>query len=155
MSESTFDEKHGYYLEDLKPGISAQCEKTFSETDVTTFAAVSGDDNPLHLDQAFAANTRFERCVVHGMLTTSLWSALVGTRLPGPGCAYMGQELKFYKPVFVGDTVRAEVVVTRLDAAKQQAWLDAKAWVGDTLVAEGEARTWVPSRADYKVKTEL
>lgn len=80
------------------------------------------------------------------MLTTSLWSNLVGTRLPGPGCAYMGQEINFLKPVRIGDTVTAHLTVTRVDKERQRVYLDATAMVGDLLVANGETRTWVPRR---------
>lgn len=144
--DSDFEAQHGYYLEDLSVGMQAVYAKTLTEADVLMFAAVSGDTNPLHLNAEFAGQTRFKQRVVHGMLTTSLWSTLVGTRLPGPGCAYMGQELNFYKPVHIGDTVTATVTLTEIIKEKQRVLLDAEAHVGGEIVAAGQARVWVPRR---------
>jgi len=149
MNKEIFDALHGYYLEDIKIGLTAVVSKTITEADVLMFSAVSGDDNPLHMNREFAQLTRFNERIVHGMLTTSLWSALVGTRLPGPGCAYMGQEINFLKPVHIGDTVTARLTVTRVDKERQRVYLDATAMVGDLLVANGETRTWVPRRPTY------
>ncbi|MCB1753169.1 MAG: MaoC family dehydratase [Gammaproteobacteria bacterium] len=146
MNKEIFDALHGYYLEDIKIGQTAVVSKTITEADVLLFSAVSGDDNPLHMNREFAQHTRFNERIVHGMLTTSLWSNLVGTRLPGPGCAYMGQEINFLKPVRIGDTVTAQLTVTRVDKERQRVYLDATAMVGDLLVANGETRTWVPRR---------
>ena len=137
---------HGYYLDDLEIGQSASYSKSFTAEDVADFARVSGDDNPLHLNPEFAASTRFETPIIHGMLTTSLWSTIVGTLLPGPGCAYMSQSLKFYQPVRVGEKVEAKLTITEIDHIKQRVQLKSEAWVGDTLVAEGESMTWVPRR---------
>ena len=146
MNDTAFDKQHGYYLEDLSIGMDAIFAKTITEADVLMFAAVSGDTNPLHLNAEFAEKTRFNQRIVHGMLTTSLWSTLVGTRLPGPGSAYMGQEINFLKPVHIGDTVTAKLTITKIDTEKQRVFLNAEAFVRDTLVAVGETRAWVPSR---------
>lgn len=147
MNDAIFDKQHGYYLEDLSVGMEAIFAKTITEADVLMFAAVSGDTNPLHLNAEFAEKTRFQQRIVHGMLTTSLWSTLVGTRLPGPGSAYMGQEINFLKPVHIGDTVTAKLKITKIDTEKQRVFLNAEAFVRDTLVAVGETRAWVPRRA--------
>ena len=146
MNDTAFDKQHGYYLEDLSIGMDAIFAKTITEADVLMFAAVSGDTNPLHLNAEFAEKTRFQQRIVHGMLTTSLWSTLVGTRLPGPGSAYMGQEINFLKPVHIGDTVTAKLTITKIDTEKQRVVLNAEAFVRDTLVAVGETRAWVPRR---------
>ena len=79
------DDRHGYYFEDLTPGMSAVFSKTVTEADLLMFAGVSGDTNPLHLDEDFASRTMFESRIAHGMLTASLISTVLGTRLPGPG----------------------------------------------------------------------
>lgn len=146
MKDEVFEHLHGYYLEDISVGMEAVVSKTITEADVLMFSAVSGDDNPLHMNREFAQRTRFKERIVHGMLTTSLWSTLVGTRLPGPGCAYMGQEINFIKPVYIGDTVTAKLTVTRVDHERQRVYLDAEARVAESLVATGETRTWVPRR---------
>ncbi|MBW1782352.1 MAG: MaoC family dehydratase [Deltaproteobacteria bacterium] len=146
MSDSVYEAQHGYYLEEISPGMSAIYAKTITEADVTLFAGVSGDTNPLHLNEAFASQTRFKTRVVHGMLTTSLWSTLVGTRLPGPGSAYVSQEMKFIKPVHVGETVTARMTVAEIDQEKQRVVLDGECHVGETLVAFGRGVVWVPRR---------
>jgi len=150
MNDRLFDLQHGYYLEDLSVGMEAVFAKTITEADVLMFAAVSGDTNPLHLNTEFAEQTRFEKRIVHGMLTTSLWSTLVGTKLPGPGSAYMSQEIHFLKPVHIGDTVTARLTVSEIIVDKQRVFLNAEAFVRETLVAVGETKVWVPRRASSR-----
>lgn len=148
MSDSIFEAQHGYYLEDISSGMTAVYEKTITDADVVLFAGVSGDTNPLHLNEAFASQTRFKGRIVHGMLTTSLWSTLVGTRLPGPGCAYMSQETKFIKPVRVGETVTARITVAEIEPEKQRVHLDGECRVNEELVAHGRGVVWVPKKND-------
>jgi len=140
------DERHGYYLEDLSVGMTDIYAKTVTDADITLFAGVSGDTNPVHLDDEFAATSRFGQRIAHGMLTASYISTVLGTRLPGPGCIYLGQQLKFMNPVKVGDTVRARVTVEELMPEKNRARLKTVCTVGDTLVIDGEATVYVPSR---------
>ena len=92
-------------------GLSASFTKTFTDEDLESFIAITGDTNPLHVDDAFAAKTRFGRRVVHGMLAASLFSTMVGMRLPGTGAIYRAQTIRFLLPVYVGDTVTAHFVV--------------------------------------------
>ena len=147
MNDATlYDRQHGYYFEDLSVGMSAIFAKTITEADVLMFAAVSGDTNPLHMNTEFAEQTRFNQRIVHGMLTTSLWSTVVGTKLPGPGSAYMSQEINLLKPVHIGDTVTAKMTITKIVENKQRVFLNAEAFVGETLVATGQAKVWVPRR---------
>ena len=146
MTDTAFEQQHGYYLEDISVGMSAIYAKTITEADVTLFAGISGDTNPLHINEEFASQTRFKTRIVHGMLTTSLWSTLVGTRLPGPGSAYMSQEMKFIKPVHVGDTVTAKVTVAEIDKDKQRVYLDGECLVAGAVVAIGRGVAWVPRR---------
>ena len=89
---------HGYYLEDLKVGMSAAFGKTVTEADIMAFAGVSGDTNPVHLHHDFAANTLFKGRVAHGMLSASFISTILGTKLPGPGCIYVSQNIQFKAP---------------------------------------------------------
>ena len=93
-------------------GDSASISKTITDEDIQAFAGVSGDHNPLHLDDEYAAKTRFGRRIAHGMLSASLISAVLANELPGAGSVYLSQTLKFVKPVFPGDTVTASVTVT-------------------------------------------
>src|SRR5438046_2312250 len=94
-------------IEDFHPGQRASFTKTFTEDDVRRFIEITADTNPLHVDEAFAAATPFGRRILHGMLTASLFSTMVGMKLPGPGAIYRSQTLRFLRPVFIGDTVTA------------------------------------------------
>lgn len=96
----------------LNAGDSAEITKTIEEADIVAFAEVTGDHNPVHLDESFAQKTRFGRRIAHGMLTASLISAVLANKLPGQGSVYLGQTLQFVTPVFPGDEVTARVTVT-------------------------------------------
>lgn len=136
----------GFAFEDLSLGQTARFSKTITEADILMFAAVSGDTNPVHIDAEHAAGTMFKERIAHGMLSAGLISAVLGTRLPGPGTIYMGQTLKFRAPVKIGDTVTAVVEVTALDPAKRRATLSTTCLVGGKPVMEGEATVMVPAR---------
>ncbi|MCC7054963.1 MAG: MaoC family dehydratase [Gemmatimonadaceae bacterium] len=107
-------------MERFVVGQSAQLERTLAEADVVAFAAVTGDHNPVHLDEAAAASSPFGGRIVHGMLTASLFSTLLATELPGPGVIYLSQTLNFLRPVRLGDTVVARVEITAIDAARRR-----------------------------------
>src|SRR5918994_2683153 len=102
------------YFEDLSVGMTERLSKTISSSDVVGFAQVTGDRNPIHLSEHFAAKTQFKKRVAHGLYTASLISAVLGTRLPGPGAIYISQTLNFRAPVKIGDTVTASVEVVEL-----------------------------------------
>ncbi|ATE59087.1 MaoC family dehydratase [Thauera sinica] len=148
MTQSTrdFSELYGYRFEDLQLDMSASLSKTVSEADILMFAGVSGDNNPVHLDAEFAASTMFGGRIAHGMLSAALISAVFGTRLPGPGCIYLSQTLKFKAPVKLGDTVVARVRVKELKPEKRRALFSTVCTVGESVVLEGEAEILVPSR---------
>ncbi len=137
---------YGYAFEELKPGMGATVSRTITETDLRNFSGVSGDTNPMHLNEEFAKGTQFGGCIVHGMLTASLISAAIGTELPGPGCIYMSQTLKFLAPVRVGDTAYAVVTVREVIPEKRRVLLETKCYVKDTVVIDGEALIKVPQR---------
>ena len=111
------------------------------------FAGVSGDDNPVHLNEEFAQGTMFKGRIAHGMLGASYISTVIGTRLPGPGTIYMGQSLKFRAPVRVGDTVTARVTVTAIDPEKRRLTLETLCLVAGKVVIEGEAQVMLPRPA--------
>ena len=140
------EERQGYYLEDLTPGMAATYSKTVTEADVVLFAGVSGDSNPVHMDHEFAKDTVFKGRIAHGMLTASFISTVLGTRLPGPGCIYVSQNLKFRAPVRIGDTVRTRVVVTSVDMERGRVALETTCSVGDTVVISGDASLMVQRR---------
>ena len=136
----------GYFLEDLQAGMSASYARTVTEADVILIAGVSGDQNPVHLNQEFAEATRFKGRIAHGMLTASFISTVLGNKLPGPGCIYVSQNLKFKAPVRIGDTVHARVTVTDIIPEKRRVTVKTVCAVGDTVVIDGEAVLMVPSR---------
>ena len=96
----------------FKIGDSASISKTITDRDIQAFAEVTGDHNPIHLDDEYAAKTRFGSRIAHGMLSASLISSVLANKLPGPGSVYLSQTLKFVKPVLPGDSVTARVTVT-------------------------------------------
>ncbi len=132
-------------LDSLEPGASASIAKTVTDADIVLFAGVSLDTNPVHLDEAWAAGSRFGGRIAHGMLSAGLISAVLGTRLPGPGAIYLGQQLRFLAPVRPGDTVRATATVKSLDRERRRITLTTTCHVGDTAVIDGEALVWVPA----------
>jgi 3-hydroxybutyryl-CoA dehydratase len=135
-----------FFFEDLSVGMRATLSKIIDESTVERFAELSGDDNPIHLDAEYAATTRFGGRIAHGLLTASLFSALIGTRLPGPGAVYLGQTLSFRAPVRIGDRVDVAVEVVDLGPRGRRATLRCEARVGDTVVLDGEATVMVPGR---------
>jgi 3-hydroxybutyryl-CoA dehydratase len=137
--------RQGYALEDLVVGMTASYFHTLTEADVVDFADLTGDHNPLHLDEAFAQKTRFKGRIAHGMLTASFFSTVIAM-MPGPGTIYLSQSLAFRAPVRIGDTVEAQVTVTEIDLVKKRAKLKTVCRVGDTDVIDGEALVMVPSR---------
>ena len=139
-------EFNGYFLEDLQPGMTASYARTVTEADVILFAGVSGDQNPVHLNQEFAEATRFKGRIAHGMLTASFISTVLGNKLPGPGCIYVSQNLKFKAPVRAGDTVHTRVIVLEVDLTRSRVRLETMCRVGDVTVIEGEAVLMVPRR---------
>jgi 3-hydroxybutyryl-CoA dehydratase len=138
---------HGYYFEDLSVGMEASVAKTITNDDVQAFAALTGDVNPVHLDDDFAASTIFKRRIAHGFLTGSLFSTVLGTKLPGPGCIYLSQGLKFRGPVYIGDKVVATCRITGVDPDKGRVTLACDCAVDGKTVLEGEALMMVDRRA--------
>ncbi|MBB4284407.1 MaoC family dehydratase [Roseospira goensis] len=134
------------YFEDLAVGQSASLGKTITDADLVMFAGVSGDTNPAHMDEEYAATTLFKGRIAHGLLSGAVISALFGTKFPGPGCIYVSQTLKFKAPVRPGDTLRVTAEVTALNEAKKMATFKTIGTVGATVVVEGEATLMVPSR---------
>jgi 3-hydroxybutyryl-CoA dehydratase len=134
------------FFEDLSVGLTETLRKTIDSADVVGFAEVTGDRNPIHLSEHFAAKTPFGTRIAHGLYTASLISAVLGTRLPGPGAVYISQTLNFRAPVKIGDTVEVTVTVAELMLDKRRARLTCTCSVGDEVVLDGEAWVKVPSK---------
>ena len=139
--------KHGYYLEDLAIGMTAEFSKIVTSDDIQQFADLSGDHNPVHLDEDFAKTTPFKTRIAHGILSASFISRILGVQLPGPGAIYLKQNLSFLAPVKINDTVRAVVVITAIDTEKRRVTLETNAYIGDTQIIKGEAMVMVDKRS--------
>ena len=137
----------GKTIQQLQVGDKAELRKTFVEDDVAEFARVSGDSNPAHMDENYAKTTQFKTRIVHGMLAGSLFSALLGTDLPGVGTIYTGQTLKFTRPVHFGEEITASVTVKELNEERNRAVFECLAVnpQGEPVIV-GEA-TVMPPRA--------
>jgi len=137
--------RRAYALEDLTVGMTASYFHTVSDADVRQFADLTGDHNPLHLDEEFARTTRFKGRIVHGMLSASFLSTVIAI-LPGPGTIYLSQSLAFRAPVRIDDTIEAQITVADIDTTKKRVTLKTVCRVGDLVVLDGEAEVMVPSR---------
>lgn len=133
-------------FEELEVGQSAEIARTVTDAEVAMFAGVTGDFNPAHVDAVWAAKSRFGGRIAHGMLGAGFISAVLGMRLPGPGCVYLSQQLRFVRPVRVGDTVTARVEVAELFPTRRRARLLTTCVNQDgEAVIEGEAVVMVPA----------
>jgi acyl dehydratase len=138
ISNHTFDE--------IEIGQTATYTKTVEDRDIQLFAAASGDVNPVHLDDEFAAGTMFKERIAHGMLTGAFISAALAMQLPGPGTIYLGQTLRFRLPVKIGDTITVTLEVVEKKEKRQYVTLDCKATNQDgKLVATGTAEVMAPA----------
>jgi 3-hydroxybutyryl-CoA dehydratase len=137
----------GLFFEDLSVGQSAEMTRTVQAADIDAFAAVSGDENPVHLDEDYAKATSFGGRIAHGILSAAYVSAVLGTQLPGPGAIYLSQSLKFRRPVRIGDEVTARVTVQALDERRGQVTLATVCEAAGKTVMDGEAVVMAPRRA--------
>ncbi|MBC6444471.1 MAG: MaoC family dehydratase [Alphaproteobacteria bacterium GM202ARS2] len=130
----------------LQLAVSQRAERVnvVSQESIAQFASVSGDNNPLHTDSSFAEQTMFKGIIAHGFLTASFISAVIGNDLPGAGCVYLSQQLRFKAPVRAGDSVRTEVTITAIDAERRRVTLACVCSVGKRVVLEGDALIYVP-----------
>lgn len=134
------------YIEDLEEGLSASINRTISAADVEQFAALSGDTNPVHLDDDYAASTNFGARIVHGMFSAALISAVAGTKLPGPGAVYLDQSLKFRRPIYLGDEVEATLTVSAIDTRRNRVTMKTLVSCNGKPAVTGEATYMVPNR---------
>ena len=138
--------QQGLYFDELSVGQSAETTQVVGAADIEAFAAVSGDVNPVHLDEDYARTTTFGGRIAHGMLAAAYISAVIGNQLPGPGAIYLSQSLRFRRPVKIGDPVTARVTVKSLDTAKGHATFETVCQVNGKTVVDGEALIMVPRR---------
>ena len=133
-------------VEDLEIGMSRMLKREITQNDILLFSKVSGDENPVHLDEEYAQQTIFGRRIAHGMLTASLISAVIAEQLPGHGTVYLSQTLEFIRPVIPGQLVTTTVLVTQIEYSNRRVTLDCKSKVNKKVVLAGEAIVLAPSR---------
>lgn len=132
-------------FEDLSVGLSVETSRVVDDATVRAFAEVSRDTNPIHLDEEFAAQSRFGGRIAHGMLAAAMISALIASELPGPGSVYLKQELKFVRPIRVGDTVRTHLEIVGIDVDRRRVRLETRCFDGaGNVLVDGEATIWLP-----------
>ena len=131
-------------IEKIEIGMEVSYSQTITDADIKQFAGLSGDRNPVHLDEVYAETSRYKKRIVHGLLTASYFSALFGTKIPGEGCVYVSQLLKFKRPVYINDTVIATVKVSNIDIEKRRVFFETICRVNNKIVTDGEAELYVP-----------
>jgi 3-hydroxybutyryl-CoA dehydratase len=135
-----------YYIDQLKPGMSESYTRTVSESDIQKFGEVSGDMNPAHFDEAYAATTPFKTRIAHGVLSASYISTVLGMKMPGPGTIFMQLLTRFKAPVKIGETVVTTCTVREMVPEKRRVTFDCVCKVGDTVVVEAESMVMAPAR---------
>lgn len=135
----------GYTIDEVEIGQSASFTKTVTEADAYNYAGVSGDFNPAHINEEYAKETFFKTRIAHGMISAGFISAVLGTKLPGPGTIYLGQDLKFTKPVRFGDTITATCTVEEIIKEKNRLTLRTVCTNQDgEVVIDGKALVLAP-----------
>ncbi len=134
----------GVLFKDIEVGMFVSYSQTITDADVKGFAGLSGDHNPVHVDEQFAEGSRFKKRIAHGLISGSFFSALFGTKLPGPGCVYVAQSFNFKRAVYLGDTVTAIATVTKIDEKKRRVFFDTVCKVRNKTVIDGVAELYVP-----------
>lgn len=131
-------------IDQLKIGMKASYSQTITDADIKIFAGLSGDHNPVHVDQEYAENSRFKRRIAHGLISASFFSKLLGTKLPGVGCVYTSQNLNFLRPVYIDDTVTATIELIFINMDKRRVRFKTYCTVKGKKVIDGEAEVYIP-----------
>ena len=131
-------------IEEISIGMSTSHTQIITESDTQQFARISGDYNPVHLDEEYASKSRFKKRIAHGMLSASFFSGLFGTKIPGEGCVYISQSLRFLRPVYLGDEVVAYVEVKNVDKKRKRVKFKTVCRVNNKKVIDGEAEIFIP-----------
>tara|TARA_B100002019_G_scaffold248043_1_gene226794 strand:+ start:955 stop:1365 length:411 start_codon:yes stop_codon:yes gene_type:complete len=131
-------------LSKIKIGDFAEVKKRMTFDMVKGFADISGDYNPVHLDEEYAAKSRYKKQIIHGLMATSLFSGIFGTKLPGQGCVYKSQSIRFKRPIYIGDTVTARVEVSSVNSKKKIVSFYTKCFVNEKVMIDGESEIFIP-----------
>lgn len=134
-------------IDNFEVGMIETYSQTITDADIKAFSGISGDKNPVHMSDDFASGTKFKKRIAHGLMSASFFSALFGMRLPGPGCVYLSQNLKFLKPVYIGDTVNAKVTLIKLNKRSRRFTFETSCDVDGDIVITGEAEIFLPKNS--------
>ncbi len=133
-------------IEEIEEDMQVSYSQTITDADVKAFSGISGDKNPIHMDEEYAQNSRYKGRIAHGLMSASYFSALFGTKIPGSGCVYVSQSLKFLRAVYIGDTVIATVIVKSVDLENRRVIFRTVCKVKHKVVIDGEAELYVPKK---------
>jgi len=136
FNKSTFD--------NITIGMNVSYSQTITDADIRSFANISGDRNPIHLDEEYAKKSRYKKRIAHSLMTASYFSALFGTKIPGEGCVYVFQSLNFKRPVYINDKITATIEVVDIDKIKRRVFFNTICKVKNKIVINGEAEIYVP-----------
>ena len=124
--------------------MEVQSKRIITEADINDFAKISGDFNPIHIDEEYAKKTRYKKKIAHGLMSASFFSALFGTKLPGSGCVYTSQSLRFKRPIFVGDEVNTIIKIKSIDKEQSKIVFTTQCIVKLKIAIDGEAEIYIP-----------
>ena len=140
------NKKNGYYLDELEVGMSAETSMVVSGERIDTFAELTGDKNPIHVDADFAATTQFGRRIAHGALSASLISAILGNDLPGPGAIFVELNMRFRRPAFIDDEIFARAEIAEINERTGRVKMKVSCSVNGKQIIRGNAGVIVPKR---------
>lgn len=131
-------------IEDIKVGMRVSYSQTITDADIKAYAGLSGDHNPVHVNEEYASESRYGRRLAHGLMSVGFFSALFGMRLPGPGCVYVSQNIQFKRPVYINDTVTATAEVTDVCIKRKRVFFSTNCYVRNKIVISGDAEIYIP-----------
>lgn len=140
------DDFKEFDIDEIQVGMTASSSHVITDHDIVSFAEISGDKNPVHLDEEFAVTTRFKKRIAHGLMSSSYFSALFGTQLPGRGCVYVSQNLNFKRPVYIGDEVIAMIEVIDVNIDSRRVHFNTCCKVKNKTVIDGTAEIYIPPK---------
>lgn len=141
---SNITNKNNITIDDMHIDMEVQSKRIITEADINDFAKISGDFNPIHIDEEYAKKTRYKKKIAHGLMSASFFSALFGTKLPGSGCVYTSQSLRFKRPIFVGDEVNTVIKIKSIDKEQSKIVFTTQCIVKLKIAIDGEAEIYIP-----------
>ena len=141
---NNLENKRNISINTMHVGMEATSKRIITETDINDFAKISGDFNPIHIDSEYAKKTRYKKKIAHGLMSASFFSALFGTKLPGNGCVYTYQSLRFKRPIYVGDEVNTVIKIKSIDKVNNKIMFTTQCIIKSKVAIDGEAEIYIP-----------